>query len=152
MQYNTTQLNSSARIVNVYYSRAMDGFHYEKIQQIYKNINNVLKENNLILLNDNQEFLPHSIIDEKSSSEIVENNMKLLEKADCVIVDLSIKNHSYIGCIDEMVCANLRNIFVIVICGESGVEKRPYTNYRANKIVKDFDEAVECINKLNSQI
>jgi anaerobic glycerol-3-phosphate dehydrogenase len=103
-------------------------------------------------LNGKREFSPYSVVNKKNISEIVRENMNLLENSDCVIVDLSIKNHLYIGCIDEMVCANHKKIFVIVICGDSGAEKHLYTNYRANKIVKNLDEAVEYINILNKEL
>jgi len=148
-QYNKSQINFSTRITNIFYCRAMDGFPYEEIKQTYNNINKRLKENNLVLLNNNPHFLQQSVVNKESSVEIVDSNEIFLEKADCVIVDLSIKNHFYVGCIDEMVCAYKRNIFVIVISGDSGAEERFYVNRRANKIVKHFDEAIEYINTLN---
>lgn len=143
------RFNSSQKITKVYYCRAVDGFPYEYIRKKYNEIDAICKSNNLLLLNNDKAFLPYSIIDKQTSLSIVENNMKLLEEADCVIVDLSFKNHLYVGCIDEMVCANQKGIFVIVICGDSGVEKHFYTNYRADKIVKSFDDAISYINTLN---
>jgi glycerol-3-phosphate dehydrogenase (NAD(P)+) len=151
-QYNKSQINFSTRITNVFYCRAMDGFHYEEIKQIYNDLNKKLKENNLILLNSKPHFLQQSIVNKKNSVIIVDSNEEFLEKADCVIVDLSIKNHFYVGCIDEMVCAYKRNIFVIVISGDSGAEERFYINRRANKIVKNFDGAIEYISLINKEV
>jgi hypothetical protein len=144
-QYKCYQPNEKqTNIKTIYYSRAMDGFKFEEIKEIYKRTDKLLKENGLVLLNNNQELL-------KDSAEIICNNMRLLEQADCAIIDLSIKNHLYVGCIDEMVCANLKNIFVIVISGNSGVEKHLYANYRANKIVRNFEDVIEYINLLNKE-
>ena len=149
IQYNKSQINFSTRIKNIFYCRAMDGFPYKEIKQIYNGINKRLKENDLILLNNKPLFLQQPVLDKGNSIEIVDSNEKLLENADCVIVDLSIKNHFYVGSIDEMVFAYNNNIFIIVISGDSGAEKRTYINRRANKIVNNFDEAIEYINKLN---
>lgn len=137
------------KIKNVYYSRAVDGFQHDIIKESYKNIGNILKNNNLVLLNNIHAFFSNSQNQRKPLLEIVHQNMQILEKADCAIIDLSIKDHLYIGCIDEMVCAHQSYIYVIVICGNSGAENRLYVKHRANKIVNDINEAIDFINTLN---
>lgn len=53
---------------------------------------------------------------------------------------MSIKNHLYVGCIAEMIYAKEKGCYVIVITGDTGVEKHFHTLYHADKIYHDMDE------------
>ena len=135
------------RLKYVYYCRAMDGLDADEIEKEYDFVEKRLSENGRILVN------PYSKTDHKylklnktNSSLVVEDNLDGISKSDCVIVNLSIKNHLYIGCIAEMVYAREKGCYVIVITGDSGAEKHFHTIYHADKIYKTLDELFESID------
>lgn len=129
------------RLKYIYYCRAMDGLNPDDIEAEYKYIKNRLAENGRVLVNpytsDNHYLLE---INEHNADIIVSGNLHDILRSDCVIVNLSIKNHTYVGCIAEMVYAKLKGCFVIVICGDSGVENHFHTLFHADKIYRSIDE------------
>lgn len=103
----------------VYYCRAMDGIDRELISNEYNLVHKLLNEKGHDLVNDfsesNFEMLPITV---KNSEKVVKKNISDLKKSDIVIINISIPNHSYIGCIGEMIYAKQMGIKVITIVGE----------------------------------
>jgi diadenosine tetraphosphate (Ap4A) HIT family hydrolase len=130
-------------IQQVYYCRAMDGLEKNEIINEYHMIKKRLKEKNIRLVNmyvDNHYSLDKN---KENAMFILHENSKGIDAADCVIVNLSIKNHLYIGCIDEMIAANEKGRFVIVVAGDAGADNHFYTHLRSDLIVNTIDEAID---------
>ena len=125
----------------VYYGRAMDGMKEKEMASEYNMIDMRLKENAMELVNPFTRQHKSYIQDKHNGKLVAQDNWKKMNEADCVIINLSIRVHLYIGCIDEMVNANQKGCFVIVIVGEAGADKHYYTHMRADLIVKTIDEA-----------
>lgn len=129
------------RLKYIYYCRAMDGLNDDEIEAEYNYVQKRLAEVGRVLINPFSKDEHRSLKLNKINSElIVKENIKGISKADCVIVNLSIKNHLYVGCIAEMVYAKEKGCYVIVITGNTGVENHFYTIYHADKIYHDIDE------------
>jgi diadenosine tetraphosphate (Ap4A) HIT family hydrolase/nucleoside 2-deoxyribosyltransferase len=139
-----TELSKNSPVIKkVYYCRAMDGLEKDEIINEFHIIEERLKEKNIRLINiyeDNHNSLNKN---KENAMLIMHENSKGIDAADCVIVNLSIKNHLYIGCIDEMIVAKERGRFVIVIAGDAGADNHFYTYLRSDLIVKTIDEAID---------
>lgn len=129
------------RLKYIYYCRAIDGLNINEVEAEYNYVQKKLAEQGRILVNPFSKVEHQLLKVNKVNSElIVTENIKGISKADCVIVNLSIKNHLYVGCIAEMIYAKERGCYVIVLTGDSGVENHFYTLYHADKICYDMDE------------
>ncbi len=137
----------------VYYCRAIDGMTQEEVRDEYLNMEYCLNNTDLILVNSVSKDT-HTLYDatdkntfnEYTADMIVTENLNNITKADCVLVNLTIKNHLYVGCIAEMVYAKLKGCFIIVVAGDSGADKYFYTLYHADVIVYSLEEALRIIN------
>lgn len=87
----------------------------------------------------------------EKAREIVEQDLSLLKTADIVLMDCSIPNRNYIGCICELVYAYLWGIPIIVYVGSSGNDNRYWLRYHANYICKDRSEAIKYIKLLSKE-
>lgn len=133
--------NVDYRLKYVYYCRAMDGLDTVAIEKEYNYVQQRLLEQGRVLVNPYVKSEHRRLKFNKINSElIVTENLRGMSKADCVIVNLSMKGHTYVGCIAEMVYAKEKGCYVIVISGDTGVEKHFYTIYHADKIVRNLDE------------
>lgn len=141
--YKANLSNKRTLLKSIYYGRAMDGLSEEDIIAEYAMISKRLNENGMNLVNPfTGKHLSYAI--DKSSGRIVaRDNWSDMDKSDCVVINLSIKGHLYIGCIDEIVVASQKGRFVIVITGDAGADKHYYLHFRADKIVKTIDDALE---------
>jgi hypothetical protein len=72
----------------------------------------------------------------------VRSDLEWLRRSDALVVDMSRKDWSYIGCVCELVYAHLWNIPTIVITGDTRHETRMWLKYHATTTVSKIDEAV----------
>ena len=132
--------------MKVYYCRAMDGIKHSLISNEYTLACKLLNAKGHQLINDfsesSYERLPMTI---ENSKKVVDNNLTKLTESDIVIVNISIPNHSYIGCIGEMIYAKQMGLRVITIVGESGNDKHFWTLYHSDEIAYDLEEAINLI-------
>lgn len=136
--------NVDHRLKYVYYCRAMDGLDTVAIEEEYNYVQQRLSKQGRVLVNPYEKSEHKRLKLNKINSElIVAENLKGISIADCVIVNLSMKRHTYVGCIAEMVYAKEKGCYVIVIAGDTGVERHFYTIYHADKIVDNLDELLD---------
>lgn len=129
------------RLKYIYYCRAMDGLDANDIEVEYDYVQKKLFEQGRVLVNPFGKIEHQSLKLNKINAElIVTENLKGISMADCVIVNLSKKNHLYVGCIAEMIYAKEKGCYVIVIAGDTGVENHFYTLFHADKIYYSLDE------------
>lgn len=129
--------------MKIYYCRAMDGIDNNIISQEYTYVRAQINAKGHCLINDfNVDSYEILAITEENSKKVVHSNISDIAKSDIVIVNLSIPNHSYIGCVGEMIYAKQMGIRVIVIVGESGNDKHFWTLYHSDCITNSLDEAI----------
>ena len=131
------------RLKYIYYCRAMDGFDQDEIDKEYKYVQEKLIEQGRVLVNPSSKTEHNLKINKTNSKLVVDENLNGISKSDCVIVNLSKKNHLYVGCIAEMVYAKERGCYIIVITGDSGADNHFYTIYHADKIYKKLEDVFE---------
>ena len=136
----------------VYFCRAMDTFHFDEIKNQYVEIDKLLSNEGFELINkfsmDNfssiTENSTHEFITD-NANRIVEKDLENLKKTDFVIVDLSIENHFYFGCICEIVYAYLWKKKIIVFTGKSKNGSRLWLHYHADYICETLEESIKYI-------
>ena len=135
----------------VYYCRAMDGLSSKEIRAEYEQVNILLARRGFELINahnkDQHEVLP---LNDENAIKVVEENLRELCGADCIIINFTIPKHLYVGCIGEMIYAKINRVKVIVIAGDSGVDKHFWTVYHADAIVKTLNEALIQLEQMRS--
>ncbi|MDR0919679.1 MAG: hypothetical protein LBM93_10640 [Oscillospiraceae bacterium] len=136
-----------SNIQNIYYCRAMDGFDSQEIKQEYIEVKNEIEKNGMNLINMYKDNHNMSERNKTNSALIRSDNTSEIDKADCLIVNLSIKNHQYVGCLFEMMYAKEHgHCFIIIVTGDSNIAERWfYITNLFHKIVKTVSEAIEYI-------
>lgn len=77
--------------------------------------------------------------DDARDRRIVEADLDMLRRADLLLVDLSRENHTYVGCICEIVYAHLMRIPVIAFVGDKDWDARTWLRYHVTSFCKRFD-------------
>jgi nucleoside 2-deoxyribosyltransferase len=77
--------------------------------------------------------------DDGRARRIVEADLDMLRRADLLLVDLSRENHTYVGCICEIVYAHLMRIPVIAFVGNKDWDERTWLRYHVTSFCKRFD-------------
>lgn len=134
-------------MLRVYFARAIDGLDPAEILRHGEEVANAVYLYGGKLIDPFKEVarpLAQAPIQEQVKY-IVTQDLALLKTADIVLMDLSIAQHSYIGCICELVYAHSWGIPVIVYVGSSGNGQRTWLRYHASYICDNIDEALKLI-------
>jgi nucleoside 2-deoxyribosyltransferase len=128
----------------VYFARAMDGIAPDRIRGQALEVEEVLAAHGIQLLDPYRDEsggeAAKSLGDR--AREIVERDLTLLRNTDAVLMDCSIAEHNYVGCICELVYAYCWKIPIVVFVGNSGNERRIWLQYHATHLCKTRDEAI----------
>jgi len=129
----------------VYFARAMDNLDKNEIFKLGNLVAEELTAHGMHIIDtfDDQKKGDHNFTFEEKARKIVEGDLELLKTADAVLMDCSIPNRSYIGCICELVYAYLSKIPVVVYVGSSGNDKRSWLQYHATNVCKSRNEAIK---------
>lgn len=138
-------------MANVFFGSAIDGMHRSEIARKFKRIERLLLVRKHRLLNPPDIYLRtlYGVQDSDIyavSSAIVENDLQLLRQADVLLVDVSVPDHTYIGCICEMVYAREWGIKVVSYVGRNRIDKRPFFVYHSSIICRRWSDAFDNIN------
>lgn len=127
----------------VYFARAMDDQDPADIRSGARFVDSKLAARRLRLVD------PYT--DDKAcadSASIVEADLRLLKGCSAVLMDMTIANRNYVGCVGELIYAFAWNVPVVVYVGMSGNETRHWLRYHATSIVTDQDEALDFLAAL----
>jgi hypothetical protein len=127
----------------VYFARAMDDQDPADIRSLARFVDSKLAERRMRLVDP---YTGHEACSAPVS--IVEADLRLLKGCSAVLMDMTIANRNYVGCVGELIYAFIWNIPVVVYVGTSGNESRHWLRYHAASIVKDQDEALTVLEAL----
>ncbi|GAA3395146.1 hypothetical protein [Cryptosporangium minutisporangium] len=83
-----------------------------------------------------------------SPGDLVASDLRTLRTCDAVLMDMTIPNRNYIGCVCELTYAYLWEIPSVVWVGDTGYERRPWLRFHATAIVPDEHRAVQELGTL----
>jgi len=155
MLANANFSDSTPALKNIYYARGMDGLDKKEVEADYNFVDQKLRENGMFLVNHfSNKHHQHLEVNKVNAKIILQDNLHDINRADCLLVDLSIKNRMYVGCINEIHFADERGLYVILITGDNDVVEKSfsYNQMRVDKFVKNFEEALAFLMEKNSII
>ena len=75
--------------------------------------------------------------------DVVQRDFDALKSSNVVLVDLSLPDYQYVGCVFEMVEATYHDIPVILVVGQSSLDNRVFVQAFSDFIARDAVDAVE---------
>lgn len=79
-------------------------------------------------------------------TRLVNSQLRLMKTCQILLVDMSIPNHTYIGCIAELVYARINNLCTVVYVGSNIIGHRPWLRFHADHIDPSWEGAVRWIH------
>jgi hypothetical protein len=147
------KMPGSYRLPRVYFARAIDGQETRAISSLALLVSDELAAAGM-------ELIDPTISEPQSSATtdpcnishyraIVDHDLALLKTCDAVLMDMSIADRSYIGCICEMTYAYLWKIPCAVYMGRQDTQ-RPWLHYHATVFQQRKDAVTYLARKLGS--
>ena len=79
-------------------------------------------------------------------AHVLETQLQLLRSCDVILVDMSLPNHTYIGCVAELVYAHVWQLCTVVYVGSNTIIHRPWLRFHADHIDTSWEGAVKWIH------
>lgn len=138
----------------VYFARAIDGQDLDGTRKLASLVAHQLAAYSLQLVDPT---LTEPIVDPSVAATgtrlfygaIVEHDLAVLRTCDAVLMDMSILNRNYIGCVCEMTYAYLWQIPCVLYVG-SNDQNRPWLQYHATAIFRSRAAAIRYLVKLRN--
>jgi ATP adenylyltransferase len=92
--------------------------------------------------------LPTTLDENRDNFLRVAGDLAWLRRSDALLIDMSLDDWSYVGCVCELVYAHSWGIPSIVMAGTSAISERLWLRYHATHIVKTVDDALNALNML----
>jgi hypothetical protein len=77
---------------------------------------------------------------------LVDSQLNLMKTCDAILIDMSLPNHTYIGCIAELVYAHTYRLCTVVYVGSNRIGHRPWLRFHADHIDTTWEGAVRWIH------
>lgn len=128
----------------IYLARAIDG---RSTSSIYEPVHRAERDLRPPRFNVVDPVMEYRLQDRKGDyADIVASELQLLQSCDIFLADMSIPNHTYIGCIAELVYAHLWNLAVVIYIGtNSALSCRPWLVFHSHHIDTTWEGAIEWI-------
>jgi nucleoside 2-deoxyribosyltransferase len=131
----------------VYVARAVDNRPAPDVRQVGENLRQRIGEAGFAAVDPVASPFPRTQVPMQENQETndflrVRSDLAWLRRSDAVVIDVSLEDWSYVGCVCELVYAYLLGIPTIVIAGSSVIQERLWLRYHATRIVHDVDEAI----------
>ncbi|MGI5246729.1 hypothetical protein [Dactylosporangium sp. CA-139066] len=120
---------------SVYFARAVDFLDPLKVAEVAARAREVLALHGMRLV-DPLEY------EMDAGPDVVELDLAVLRRCDAMLVDMTIPDRNYIGCVAELVYAHSWRIPAVVYVGSTDYGRRPWLRYHATQVCRSQDEAV----------
>lgn len=86
--------------------------------------------------------------DDSERPDLVASDLRIMQSCDAVLMDMTIPDRNYIGCVCELMYAYLWQIPSVVWVGDTGYDRRPWLRHHATAVVQDEHQAVRRLGAL----
>jgi hypothetical protein len=135
----------------IYFARAVDLLDPGSVTSTAARVGGALSRRRMHLVDPLEHEvtagLRHLSADARSAA-LVELDLALLRRSDAMLVDMTIPDRNYIGCVAELVYAKMWSIPAVVYVGTTGYGERPWLRYHATHLCHGLDEAVDLLQIL----
>ena len=138
----------------IYFARAVDLLDPGSVASVAAEAGRLLTVHGMRLLDplEHEAALDLSQLSaEARSTALVELDLALLQRSDAMLVDMTIPDRNYIGCVAELVYARIWRIPAVVYVGSTGYDERPWLRYHATQLCSRLDEAISVLQDLLSE-
>ena len=129
----------------VYFARAVDGLDVIDIERRAQDVSAELERHGLRMIDP---LIFEAQVNNKGSAmspaQIVDTDLAVLRRCDLVLMDMTIAQRNYIGCISELIYAYLWKIPSIVVVGPQELS-RSWLQYHAAEVHTSWSAAVDAI-------
>ena len=129
-----------ARTYRVYFARAVDELPRTEVLARGRALAAQLRKSGVTLVD------PVAAWDARSArsgpADLISSDLSLLGTCHAVLMDMTIPDRNYVGCVCELVYAHLWGIPSVVWVGTTGFERRPWLRHHAAAVVRTETEAV----------
>jgi nucleoside 2-deoxyribosyltransferase len=84
----------------------------------------------------------------EDSADLVTADLRNLRTCDVILMDMTIPDRNYIGCVCELMYAYQWQIPSVVWVGETGYDRRPWLRHHATAIVQNEHQAIQQLGML----
>ena len=124
---------------SVYFARAVDFVDPVKVAEAAARARDALARFDMRLIDP----LDYEI---DAGPGVVEMDLAVLRRCDAMLVDMTIPDRNYIGCVAELVYAHSWRIPAVVYVGSTDYGRRPWLQYHATQVCRSQDEAVAALH------
>ncbi|MCW6005447.1 hypothetical protein K1W54_12765 [Micromonospora sp. CPCC 205371] len=78
-------------------------------------------------------------------AHLVRADLNILRRSDALLIDMSLANRIYVGCVCELTYAHTWRIPAVVWVGDTGLERRVWLRYHATAVVRERVEALDVL-------
>ena len=82
----------------------------------------------------------------QNHNQMVPAQLDLMRTCDVILADMSLPNHTYIGCVAELVYARSYSLYSVVFVGSNRIGHRPWLQHHADQIETSWEGVVQCIH------
>jgi nucleoside 2-deoxyribosyltransferase len=148
----------SERVVNysggsplVYFARAIDDEDPEATLRLSDEIRAELLRHSLVMIDpfvhERKLGAPEQGV-ARDADFLVRLDLMLLRKADAILVDMTIPNRNYVGCVCEITYAYLWGIPAVVYVGDTGNDRRHWLKFHSSVVCPGRAEAIEHLSQI----
>jgi hypothetical protein len=133
----------------IYFARAIDGEDTVAAQVLASVVASELEQAGLLMVDpivSGPTQLDTDVDVRLRYHSIVDHDLAVLRRCDAVLMDMSLPNRNYIGCVCEMTYAYLWNIPCVVYLGRSN-PNRPWLHYHAVAVFEFRKDAIACLTR-----
>jgi nucleoside 2-deoxyribosyltransferase len=137
----------------IYFARAMEGLEKDSVHNTANRVRSDLKSNGFDMIDTIDGLKLPDLMNPFDfsgtlSGQIVQHDLALLRQADGVLMDMTIPKRNYVGCVCELVYANMWKKPTVVYVGDSGNDKRHWLIYHADVVCFTFRDALEHLKRI----
>jgi hypothetical protein len=127
----------------IYVSRPIDGRDSSEIYDIITRAKKDFRSPKFEVIDPTA--IPHGG-ERQNHNTMVPAQLNLMKDCDIILADMSLPNHTYIGCIAELVYARLYELCSVVFVGSNRISHRPWLRYHSDHIDTSWEGAVQWIH------
>ncbi len=137
----------------IYVARAVDNRPAPDVREVGETLRSRIREAGFAAVDPVASPFPSTQVPMQENLEIndfgrVRSDLAWLRRSDALVIDMSLEDWSYVGCVCELVYAYLWEIPTVIVAGTSSIQERLWLRYHATKIVHEVDEAIAELQSL----
>lgn len=131
----------NSKPLRIYLARAVDGRTQQSIDEVAQRVRQYLQPPRFEIVDPLDVYHP---AERDDYVRIVDTELALLSSCNLLLLDMSLPDHAYIGCVAELVYARLLHLRTCVYIGaRPNLSDRPWLRYHADHIDSNWNGIIK---------